>query len=131
MRPYLAEGRCHCASPLQVGVGLTQMAATPRLRRPFCMAAAGRPCRMAPSVAEAMEAGFLAPSVEGARKREPLVAARNPVQRHERCHRGWHPLWPRLWRLVFSQHWTKIRPKCSPCRSSSCACTDTLRTTGF
>ena len=20
----------------------------------------------------------------------------------------WHLLWPRLWRLVFSQHWTKI-----------------------
>ena len=41
-----------------------------------------------------------------------------------------HLLWPRLWRLVFkfSQHWTKIRPICSPRRS--CACTDTLRTTG-
>ena len=24
----------------------------------------------------------------------------------------WHPLRPRLWRLVFSQHWTKIRPIC-------------------
>ena len=23
-------------------------------------------------------------------------------------------LWPRLWRLIFSQHWTKIRPICSP-----------------
>ena len=21
----------------------------------------------------------------------------------------WHPLWPKLWRLVFTQHWTKIR----------------------
>ena len=26
----------------------------------------------------------------------------------------WHPLWLRLWRLVFSQHWTKIRPICYP-----------------
>ena len=41
----------------------------------------------------------------------------------------WHPLWQRLWRLVFSQHWTKIRPICSPRRS--CACTDKLRTTGY
>ena len=38
-------------------------------------------------------------------------------------------LWLKLWRLVFSQHWTKIRPICSLRRS--CACTDTLRTTGF
>ena len=37
--------------------------------------------------------------------------------------------WQRLWRVVFSQHWTKIRPICSPRRS--CACTDTLRTTGY
>ena len=22
----------------------------------------------------------------------------------------WHPLWLRLWRLILSQHWTKIRP---------------------
>ena len=35
----------------------------------------------------------------------------------------------RLWRLVLSQHWTKIRPKCSP--RLSCSCTDTLRTTGY
>ena len=30
----------------------------------------------------------------------------------------WHPLWLRLWRLVFSQHWTnlKIRPICYPVR---------------
>ena len=41
----------------------------------------------------------------------------------------WHLLWPRLWRLVFSQHWTKVRPICSPRRS--CACTDTFRTTGY
>ena len=40
----------------------------------------------------------------------------------------WHPLWPRLWRMVFTQHWTKIRTTCSPCRS--CTCTDTFRTTG-
>ena len=33
------------------------------------------------------------------------------------------------WRLVFSQHWTKIRPICSP--RQSCACTNTLRTTGY
>ena len=33
-------------------------------------------------------------------------------------------LWQRRWRLVFSQHWTKIRPICSP--RWSCACTDTL-----
>ena len=40
----------------------------------------------------------------------------------------WHPLWQRLWRLVFSQHWTKmIRPICLTRRS--CACTDTLRLT--
>ena len=26
----------------------------------------------------------------------------------------WHPLWLRLWRLVISQHWTKIRLICSP-----------------
>ena len=38
-------------------------------------------------------------------------------------------LWQRLWRLVFSQHWTKIRPICSP--RWSCACIDTLRTTGY
>ena len=35
-------------------------------------------------------------------------------------------LWPRLWRLVFFQHWTKIRPTCSPRRS--CTCTNKLRT---
>ena len=33
-----------------------------------------------------------------------------------------------LW-LVFSQHWTKIRQICSP--RWSCACTNTLRTTGY
>ena len=40
-------------------------------------------------------------------------------------------LWPRLWRLVFFQHWTKIRPIGSP--RQSCCCTDTLtvRTTGY
>ena len=38
-------------------------------------------------------------------------------------------VWLRLWRLVFSQHFTKIRPICSPRRS--CACTDTLRTTAY
>ena len=38
-------------------------------------------------------------------------------------------LWLRLWRLVFSQYWTKIRPICSSRRS--CACTCTLRTTGY
>ena len=38
-------------------------------------------------------------------------------------------LWPRLWRLVFSQHWTKIRPICLPSRN--CTCTDTLRITGY
>ena len=27
---------CHCASPLQAGVGLTRMAATPRRQLPFC-----------------------------------------------------------------------------------------------
>ena len=37
-------------------------------------------------------------------------------------------LWPRLGRLVFSQHWTKVRQICSP--SQSCSCTDMLRTTG-
>ena len=36
---------------------------------------------------------------------------------------------PRLWRAVFSQHWTKIRPICLPRRN--CACIDTLRTTGY
>ena len=41
----------------------------------------------------------------------------------------WHPLWPKLWRLVFTQHWTKIRTICSPCRS--CACTNTFRTTDY
>ena len=41
----------------------------------------------------------------------------------------WHGLWQRLCRLVFSKHWTKIRPICLPRRS--CACTDTLRTTGY
>ena len=41
----------------------------------------------------------------------------------------WHSLWPRLWRLVFAQHWTKIRPMCSPRLSR--ACTYTLRTTGY
>ena len=40
---------CHRASLLQVGVGLTRMAATPRRRR----------SAVAPSVVEAMEAGFL------------------------------------------------------------------------
>ena len=40
---------CQCASLLQVGVGLTRMAATPSRRR----------SAVAPSVAEAMEAGFL------------------------------------------------------------------------
>ena len=39
--------RCHCASQLLVGVGLTRMAATPRHSA------------VAPSVDEAMEAGFL------------------------------------------------------------------------
>ena len=45
----LADGaiRCHCASQLRVGVGLTRMAATPRHSA------------VAPSVVEAMEAGFL------------------------------------------------------------------------
>ena len=38
-------------------------------------------------------------------------------------------LWQRLCRLVFSQHWTKIGPICSP--RWSCTCTDTLRTTGY
>ena len=38
-------------------------------------------------------------------------------------------LWRRLWRLVFSQYWTKIRQICSP--SWSCSCSDTLRTTGY
>ena len=45
---------CHGASLLQVGVGLTRMAATPRRLRPFCS------CTLSgPSVAEAMEAGSL------------------------------------------------------------------------
>ena len=49
----------------------------------------------------------------------------------------WHPLWPRLWRLVlkYSQHWTKIRPPdmplFTPSETRSCACTDTLRTTDY
>ena len=45
----------------------------------------------------------------------------------------WHPLWQRLWRLVSSQHWTKmIRRTCSSLTRRSCACTDTpLRTTGY
>ena len=46
MHPHFADG----ALPLQVGVGLTRMAVT--LRRCGCSA-------VAPSVAEAMEAGFL------------------------------------------------------------------------
>ena len=38
-------------------------------------------------------------------------------------------LLPKLWRLVFSQHWMKTRPTGSPRRS--CACTNTLRTTCY
>ena len=38
-------------------------------------------------------------------------------------------LWQKLWRLVCSQHWMKVRQICSPHRS--CVCTDMLRTTGY
>ena len=43
-------------------------------------------------------------------------------------------LWPRLWRLVFSQHWTVDKDKAdmfTPCETLSCAFTNTLRTTGY
>ena len=49
MHPHFADG----ALPLQVGVGLTRMAVTPRQLLLFCSGT------LPPSVAKAMETGFL------------------------------------------------------------------------
>ena len=66
---------CHCASLLQVGVGLTRMAATPRRRR----------SAVAPSVAEAMEAGFLPALDED--QADMFIPSELRMYRHAQDHR--------------------------------------------